>query len=64
MIVADIPGYKLAGAYTHDAEDSETLHDNNFFVDDHAQTIKISDHPVAPVQEIFHIYVPPDLSEI
>ncbi|MDR1666162.1 MAG: T9SS type A sorting domain-containing protein, partial [Bacteroidales bacterium] len=62
LIVADIPGYDLAGAYSHDAENGGTFHDNDFFVNDYAQIITISDNPTAaPTQEnaTFHLYPNP-----
>ncbi|MDR1667788.1 MAG: leucine-rich repeat domain-containing protein [Bacteroidales bacterium] len=62
LIVADIPGYDLTGGYTLEAEEGETIHDNNFFVNDYAQVITISDNPTsAPAQEseTFRLYPNP-----
>ncbi|MDR1584399.1 MAG: T9SS type A sorting domain-containing protein, partial [Prevotellaceae bacterium] len=67
LVVADIPGYNLVGAYTLYAEDGGEFHDNNFFVNDYAQIITISDNPTsAPTQEgaTFSLYPNPFADEV
>jgi hypothetical protein len=62
LVVADIPGYDLTGGYPLDAGEGETIHDNNFFVNDYAQVITISDNPTSaptPENATFRLYPNP-----